>query len=510
MPTARPKSMTLRFPVAGLNRRAGFQSQAPYTTSDCQNVRPIDVLDARERGGRRPGLTKAYASDFGVAIQLLCEFSVRTGGAVVPYLLVICDGTPTLLTVTSEALDHTHVTFTGEAPATITGTLQAALRGTTIYLADPSDVPMTINGETGVMADIVATAGAVPTGNDLICLYRDRLVLAGADNVVWFSRTGDPADWGFDLAMALPGDSGNPIALSTGASGETGHRVRALVRYGDQALVIGTEHSLWRLSGEPGAGGTMLALSKTVGIVAPTAWCMLPDTSVVFLSRSGLMVIPPGSGGPPVEFSEAVLPDSFRDVDLTRTISMCYDEEFHGVHVSFTPASGVGEHWWIDMRNKSFWPVVFGHADVQPTYMLQFGQTLDGFRRVLCGGRDGYLRYYDRMSADDDGNAFTGYVVYGPFRGSGDSFWQAMVQELTATLDRDSADVTWTILSGTDCQAVVEAPASRATGTWGDGRNRNSHPRVTAGAFGVKVSGAGIWSMETIGAVLIATGRQRL
>ena len=48
-----PKIVELRFPIGGLVRRYGYQSQAPYTTPDCENVVPRDVLENRERGGRR-------------------------------------------------------------------------------------------------------------------------------------------------------------------------------------------------------------------------------------------------------------------------------------------------------------------------------------------------------------------------------------------------------------------------------------------------------------------------
>jgi hypothetical protein len=56
------KTAELHFPVKGLVRRYAYQSQPPYTTPDALNVRPYDVLDGRERGGTRPGLTKAYAA----------------------------------------------------------------------------------------------------------------------------------------------------------------------------------------------------------------------------------------------------------------------------------------------------------------------------------------------------------------------------------------------------------------------------------------------------------------
>lgn len=52
-------------PLGGLHKRSAYQSQPPYTTPDCLNVRPIDVTDERKRVGKRPGLTKFSATRLG-------------------------------------------------------------------------------------------------------------------------------------------------------------------------------------------------------------------------------------------------------------------------------------------------------------------------------------------------------------------------------------------------------------------------------------------------------------
>lgn len=53
-----PKPIDLWFPLGGLDRRAAYQSQAPYTTPDCSNIRAVDPLQGRTRGGQRPGWLK--------------------------------------------------------------------------------------------------------------------------------------------------------------------------------------------------------------------------------------------------------------------------------------------------------------------------------------------------------------------------------------------------------------------------------------------------------------------
>lgn len=61
-----PKSNSeLLFPVAGIDRRLSFRGQPPFTTYDAQNVRPIDPIEQRARGGSRPGLSKAMDTQLG-------------------------------------------------------------------------------------------------------------------------------------------------------------------------------------------------------------------------------------------------------------------------------------------------------------------------------------------------------------------------------------------------------------------------------------------------------------
>lgn len=66
-----PKIVELVFPRGGLYERVGFQSQTPYFTPDCLNVRPDDKILGRERGGSRPGLAKAFSGGLGGAVRLL-------------------------------------------------------------------------------------------------------------------------------------------------------------------------------------------------------------------------------------------------------------------------------------------------------------------------------------------------------------------------------------------------------------------------------------------------------
>ena len=67
----------LQFPAKGLNKAFAFQSQPPYTTPDCLNVRAFDQAGGRARGGSRPGLSKHSVTQLGGGDPVRLLSSVR-------------------------------------------------------------------------------------------------------------------------------------------------------------------------------------------------------------------------------------------------------------------------------------------------------------------------------------------------------------------------------------------------------------------------------------------------
>ena len=59
------KIVEVKWPLGGLNRRMGYQSQPPYTTVDALNVQNDHYPSYRERGGSRPGLIPAFRNEIG-------------------------------------------------------------------------------------------------------------------------------------------------------------------------------------------------------------------------------------------------------------------------------------------------------------------------------------------------------------------------------------------------------------------------------------------------------------
>ena len=84
MVRAQRRTRDIAFPTGGLNRDLAFRSQPPYTTPNCQNMRPDGTAEGRERGGSRPGVGKAYYEQLGsgAPVRMLNTVtSIQTDGS---------------------------------------------------------------------------------------------------------------------------------------------------------------------------------------------------------------------------------------------------------------------------------------------------------------------------------------------------------------------------------------------------------------------------------------------
>jgi hypothetical protein len=184
--------------------------------------------------------------------------------------------------------------------------------------------------------------GGVPFGCGLAAAYNDRLVLA-RDHVWYMSRAGDI--WDFDFSQE---DAAAAIGGSLDNVGQIGSPITALAPFGDDYLVFGCLNELWVLKGDPGAGGVMSNLSRTVGIVGQNAWCITPTGEMVFLSTDGVYVLPSGAGAYPQSLSRDKLPRELMSVDRSRVrVCMAYDVQRRGIWLYLTPDVEQGRHWFI-------------------------------------------------------------------------------------------------------------------------------------------------------------------
>ncbi len=154
-------AIDIRFPLGGLHKRFGYQTQPPFTTPDALNVRPEDTYEGRERGGSRPGLTKAFSEQIGapsvVRLLAVCDVLNSVTGQITRILLAhaggaIYTGTGGVFTALSIAdtlqdenyvdiVDHLGASIETENTFTVSDDqeITAARKGEIVLIADFDD-----------------------------------------------------------------------------------------------------------------------------------------------------------------------------------------------------------------------------------------------------------------------------------------------------------------------------------------------------------------------------------
>lgn len=525
-----PKNRTMKivFPFRGQNRERRYgQERPPFTAQRAVNVRGFDAIERRERGGSRPGLIDFLDIDFGSTITAIQKVAyVDNSGNLQVKLVVIADGNMNIVdssarTTTISYLtdpDGNNLTVNGDniiftstvaavSPLGDTDAFQLAEHDGRVYIADST--LRRYEPRTGAIQPM----DNAPTNQPLVSVYRERIVLSGENHIVYFSRQGKPNDWNIG---DNPDDIGRATIDYAGDNSVVGGTVTFQIAWGRKAFIYGHADGLYVIYGNPGGGGSKETVSESVGPIAPQAGC-IADGMFIFLGRDGLYTWAIGSNSLPERISE-VIPDSLRDVaTTTNDIIMRYDKKNAGVHLFITPATGDGNHWWIDLKNRALWPVKFGLSTLQP--IAAGVLPLTGDSDVVFGCKDGYLRRFSNAKTTDDGTAIASAVGIGPLHISGDDGMDGQVMEIVSELGTGSANVTWALVPAksaeeasdrfeTDLDAVTTTNVN-GTGTWVANRNPVRHPRSRGPWCVLWLSSVGRWAYESVQIQAKQTGRLR-
>lgn len=392
--------------------------------------------------------------------------------------------------------------------------LQAVQRLGKLYIANHDEGvarPKVYDPETDVMTNWLISVtvpyveGQGPQGCNLISRFRDRIVLALGHQ--WYmSEHGNPDNWDY-------GASGVQRAVSgvTTEAGVLGEPITALIAHSDDYLLFGLLNSLWVLRGDPAVRGYIDNLSHTIGVLGAFSWCRGPSGETIFLSRNGLHVLGPGGNAYPVEISRKPLPRELVDIDLGEYLPILgFDLQNNGVHIHLTPQGASHPlHLWFDWETKGFWPAGYKNQHEPMMGIYHFGDV-SWTRAYMLGGRDGYVRRHSFASADDDGESYDNRVLYGPLRLGLMDNQEGILTELRATLGRTSGDVNWAVLVGASAEEARYAE-DFATGTWSAGTNPVARPRARGHTCYLRLEGAGAeaWSIESVSAIRVTSGRQK-
>lgn len=529
------------FPVAGINLLRGFGDQQPVqmpggewgaTTPSGINVRGWEPNTQRARGGSRPGLSRYLPVPpvSGWVLQELNQLTSVGSGSVqasqsgrIVTLVAVSQGN--LYTATAGSTSWTQATNnTGlNPPLNFSGILYSTSLNQKLWFADGINwcyYDPSIN----TVLTWSASAGSLPTdsrGNTprLICTWRGRVVLSGLlydPQNIFFAAVGDPTNFDYTGASLVNQIQGaivgavvptQAFVLNSGTAGIVGDVVTTLIPYNDDLLIIGTDHQIHQMSGDPMEGGRVDRISDTIGMAWGIPWARDPFGTIYFVSNQlGIYSMVPGQQ--PQRISQPIeqLVQAYNSG--TNTIRVLWNDRFQGCHFFFSPTAGPGTttHLFYEARTGAWWQDQYASTNFDPLCCCTFDGNTPTDRVPLIGSWDGYVRAVDRTATTDDGTAFTSSVVLGPLNTK--DLDMLNVKFMQGVLGVNSGNVTFQVFTGASAEQALSSTAV-LSGTWSNangGRNLNNLIRRAGHAIYVKLTSTNYWALEQIRVSLESKG----
>lgn len=363
----------------------------------------------------------------------------------------------------------------------------------------------------------VATAGTLPAGCRIGCLYRGRGVLARQDasDSAWFmSRVFDLLDWDYGSAVS---PSTVAVAGTNADVGQPGDTITALIPFSDDYLIFGCSSSIWMLEGDPGYGGALQPVSYQTGVLGPRAWCFDEHGNLYFMGSNGLYRMLRGSRDPEL-VSGRRLATLLDRVNTSTTLVQCVYDSFKGeVQIFLTPATGAsaGTHVIYSVREDAFWPDQYP-TRFGPFSAAQITGSADEDRRFIIGGDDGYIRRPKDTVYSDDGDAPSCRLRFAPLSLAGGEI-ESLLTEFRAVGQTSSGAVTYYWLSADSAadMALVQVGSASASGALFGGAAGYQAPvrlRIRGGAHALVLaqnSASLTFALEKVSAMLAPAGRRR-
>lgn len=382
----------------------------------------------------------------------------------------------------------------------------------TSFAGDPS---FTVTVTQAIPDDTVdGTISHASLGCKLMALYRGRVVLSGlqADPHNWFmSAVGDPLDWNYSPTTV---SAIQAVAGHASDAGKLGDIVTALAPYSDDLMIIGGDHTLWVMRGDPAAGGMIDNISYQTGIAGPEAFAWDPMGNLYFFGSGALWRM--GAGATSLEnLSQNSMATAFGAIDYaTDHVRLLWDNEEKGLHIYLTPDSQpttAPTHYFWDLRTEGFWidqlPITLG-----PTAVHVYDADDPNDRAALVGGFDSYIRHIDLEGLNDDGTAIASFVDFTPAVPAGD-LANARLIELTPILASDSSPVTLKVYAADTVEGVLDGTTPRYTRSLQAGRNPSIRQRVTGNAIRIRFQNESTdlqsWAMESLTGMIATAGKTR-
>jgi hypothetical protein len=518
-----------RFPVAGIDRSRAFWDQRPReviqgvwgrTTADAVNVRGYEASTDRRRGGTRPGLQR-YVED-----RVPNEFFPDDPDWIVQELALIVTtaededlsqlsalGRLVTLVAVSQGYPYTFhpgdtewgtpTNNTGDTPPLIfTGAVLSAPNVEKLWFVDGTNYRL-YDPRTDSVENWVATAGELPADSEnnfprLICTWRGRTVTAGLLRAPqqWFmSRVNDPTDYDYIvIEKGVAYDPAGAVAGTVAPQGQVGDIITSLCPYTDDTLIFFCDHSIYVMTGDPLAGGSIDLVTNAIGGVFGVCWAMDPQGNVWFVSNTMCVyVMKPGEE--PVLVSQPI-ERLLREVNTgDNVIRVAWDDRFQCLYVFITFKDGpiAQTHWCYEARTGAWWKMIFANNKHNPVCCCVFDGNEPADRTLLIGSWDGYVRSFNADATDDDGTPIEWQVLLGPFVTP--NLDEVMFHTFQSVLGEESGDANFSVLLGRSAEAALSSTPQRP-GTLTAGRNLLKPINRAAHALYLKMSGNEPFSHE--------------
>ena len=368
--------------------------------------------------------------------------------------------------------------------------------------------------------------GTLPEACRLVALYRGRVILAANPDEPfnWFMSASGAGqglaayglDWDYDPSTTTAIQA---VAGNNSDAGELGDALTALIPYSDDVLIMGGSNSVYMLSGDPAAGGSIDLITDKVGIQFGSAWAMDSTGMIYFMGTDGIYMMPVGSR----EFKNLTrgrLDGEWDGVDWSKVrCRMQWDTKRDCLYVlitvlywdeAVTLSEDTSRMWTWHKKTDSWWTDSYDD-NIGPSSMIELKSENPREAGVHFGGYDGLLYRVDDY-AETDG-AYPVMAGYSSIIGGGASV-DLVASNFRAVMDAESADTEITVLSGrTHEEAWGDDAVTRFVKPVAAGRNRADRRIARGAAIRVDVGKSdgsdGRWSVESIEADVETCGTPR-